>query len=182
MGFPNNLLQDDEELILHTHPHWKELFMPIVWFVLIAAFGTVGMLALPDSWGSIAQAVGWAVIAVLMVWLVVAPYVRWATTHYVFTTHRVLLRTGVITRKGRDIPLARINDVSFEQGVIERMFRFGTLVVESAGERGQQVLKDMPQVENAQSTLYRLVEEDHDRRMGAGDDEPPLATQPPPRV
>ena len=179
MGFPNNLLQEDEELILHTHPHWKELVMPVVWFVLIGAFGAIALVALPSSWGDIPMYVLWALIAVLMIWLVVTPYVRWATTHYVFTTHRVLLRFGVVTRRGRDIPLARINDVSFEQGVIERLFRFGTLVVESAGERGQQVLKDMPQVENAQSTLYRLVEEDHDRRTGGGDlGEPPTLVDP----
>ncbi|GLZ81068.1 hypothetical protein Afil01_58750 [Actinorhabdospora filicis] len=178
MGFPNNLLQEDEELVLHTHPHWKELVMPVVWFVLIGAFGSIILLALPESWGSIPKMIGWVIVVILMLWLVVTPYIRWATTHYVFTTHRVLLRTGLITRRGRDIPLARINDVSFEQGVLERMFRFGTLVVESAGERGQQVLKDMPQVENAQSTLYRLVEEDHDRRTGGlPDDEPPTLVE-----
>lgn len=178
MGFPNNLMQDDEELVLHTHPHWKALVMPVVWFVLIGAFGSIVLLALPASWGPIPRTIGLVIVVVFMLWLVVAPYVRWATTHYVFTTHRVLLRTGVITRHGRDIPLGRINDVSFEQGVLERMFRFGTLVVESAGERGQQVLKGMPQVETAQSTLYRLVEEDHDRRSGAlPDDEPPTLVQ-----
>jgi hypothetical protein len=44
------------------------------------------------------------------------------------------------------------------------MLGCGTLVVESAGERGQVVLRDIPRVETVQGTLYRLVEEDSERR------------------
>lgn len=111
--------------------------------------------------------VGIAVVAII--WLAVTPWVKWATSHYVFTTHRVLLRTGLLTRKGRDIPYARVNDVSFEQGVIQRMFRLGTLMVQSASEQGAVVFKDMPKVEMVQSTLYKLVEEDRHRRFPADD-------------
>jgi uncharacterized membrane protein YdbT with pleckstrin-like domain len=88
------------------------------------------------------------------------PWLVWRTTHYVFTNERVILRTGVFSRNGRDIPLGRVNDVSFSHGVVERMLGCGTLTIESAGERGQVVLTDIPQVEKTQSVLYELVEED----------------------
>ena len=171
MGFPDNLLAQDEEVVLHMHPHWKELIGPVFWFVVFALVGVLGYMAIPDSWGSWVPMARWiiaglAVIAI--VWLSITPWVRWATSHYVFTTHRVLLRTGLLTRKGRDIPYARVNDVSFEQGVIQRMFRLGTLMVQSASEQGAVVFKDMPKVEMVQSTLYKLVEEDRNRRF-AGD-------------
>jgi len=172
VGFPHNLLAEDERVVLHMHPHWKELIGPILWFVVLGAIGAIGFFALPQSWGSwvdIGRIAVAAIAVLLILWLAVLPWVTWATTHYVFTTHRLLMRTGVITRKGRDIPYARVNDVSFEQTVVERMFRFGTLMVQSASEQGAVIFKDMPKVEMVQSTLYKLVEEDRNRRTGVDD-------------
>jgi uncharacterized membrane protein YdbT with pleckstrin-like domain len=105
-----------------------------------------------------------AVIGVgLLAWQTLWPWLEWRTTHYVFTSERVLLREGVLARHGRDIPLARINDVSFSKGLLDRLLGSGRLTVESAGEHGQIVLNDIPQVEATQGTLYRLVEEEQNR-------------------
>ena len=48
--------------------------------------------------------------------------------------------------------------MSFSHNVFERLLRCGTLTVESAGERGQLVLRDVPKVESVQRELYRLVD------------------------
>ena len=86
---------------------------------------------------------------------------------HVFTTERVLTREGVLSRRGRDIPLSRINDVSFSHSLFERMVGSGTMTIESAGERGQVVLLDLPRVEHTQSVLYELVEVEADSRRSA---------------
>jgi uncharacterized membrane protein YdbT with pleckstrin-like domain len=80
----------------------------------------------------------------------------------VFTNERIITRQGVFSRVGRDIPLNRVNDVSFQHSFFERMLACGTLTIESAGERGQVVLDDIPHVEKVQSRLYELVEADHE--------------------
>ena len=72
------------------------------------------------------------------------PVVFWATTLYVFTNRRIITRTGFVARRGRDMPLSRVNDVSFNHTVLERIFNCGTLVVESAGERGQLQIDNVP--------------------------------------
>ena len=79
----------------------------------------------------------------------------------------VLQRAGILARHGRDVPLNRINDVSFSETILERILRSGTLVVESAGERGQISLTDVPSVERVQRELYRMVEEHQGRRDAA---------------
>jgi uncharacterized membrane protein YdbT with pleckstrin-like domain len=88
---------------------------------------------------------------------------RWRTTTYELTTRRLRMREGIVTRRGRDIPLVRINDVSFEKGLLDRLLGAGRLVVESAGEHGQILLNDIPHVEQVQGTLFRLVEDEHRR-------------------
>ena len=53
--------------------------------------------------------------------------------------------------------------MSFSHGLIDRLLGCGRLVVESAGEHGQLVLTEIPQVEKVQATLFQLVEDEHAR-------------------
>ena len=105
-----------------------------------------------------------AAAAVALLAVVLVPYLRWRTTHYVLTTHRLMTRVGILSHTGRDVPLNRINNAMYEQSFLERIINSGTLVVESAGEAGQQVLKDIPGAPAVQQLINRLVEGDHDRR------------------
>ena len=156
MGFPDSILTSDEKVVLHLRPHWRRLVAPVGWLVLVVA-AVIGAAVL---WGGTGALVLGVIGLGLLTWLALWPWLEWRTTHYVFTTERVLLRTGVLARQGRDIPLARINDVSFSHSLLERMLGSGTMTIESAGERGQVVLADLPRVEHTQSVLYELVEAD----------------------
>ena len=151
--------------MLLLHPHWKTLIRPILIAVLVVAVALVAAALIPSGSSALAVrgATGAVTVLVLMVLLIV-PLLRWRTTTYELTTKRLRTRYGIVTRRGRDIPLTRINDVSFEKGVLDRLLGAGRLVVESAGEHGQIVLTDIPQVEYVQATLFRLVE-DEQRRL-----------------
>ena len=92
------------------------------------------------------------------------PLLRWRTTHYVITTHRLLFREGILARRGRDIGLSRITDVSYRQSLWERIINSGTLTIESAGDSGATVLKQIPDSDGVQQLLNHMIEEDADRR------------------
>ena len=156
-------LTSDEQPVLLLHPHWKTLIRPIVIAVLVVAVALVAEALIPGVSLPTRGAVGVVAVLVLMVLLIV-PLLRWRTTTYELTTKRLRTRYGIVTRRGRDIPLTRINDVSFEKGLLDRLLGAGRLVVESAGEHGQIVLTDIPHVEYVQATLFRLVE-DEQRRL-----------------
>jgi len=153
----------DEQPVLLLHPHWKTLIRPVLVAVLVVAIALVAE-ALPSGSdaAAIRGAVGVVAVLFLMVWLIV-PVLRWRTTTYELTTKRLRTRFGVVTRHGRDIPLTRISDVSFQTGVLDRLLGSGRLVVESAGEHGQIVLRDIPHVEEVQATLFSLVEDEQRR-------------------
>lgn len=164
MGYPENVLASDEQVVLHRHPHWKRLFWPVV--VLLLATGLAAFLA------AVTGQAGWAhsnptakniVLAVIGVvwlviigWLTVWPFLSWWTTHFVITDRRVMFRHGVLTRSGIDIPLARINSVEFKHGLINRMLRTGTLIIESASQDPLE-FHDIPRVEQVHSLLYHEV-------------------------
>jgi uncharacterized membrane protein YdbT with pleckstrin-like domain len=168
VAYPRKLLEDGEEVVLDLHPHWRVLFMPAL-LVPVVVGAAAYLATLPD--GSSAKWVRLGILVVALLILIrfsLVPYLRWVTTHYVLTNRRVAVRVGIVARTGRDVPLTRVNDVTFRHTVIERIFRSGTLTIESAGERGQVVLEDVPRVEDVQRTIYSRVEAEDQRRRIAG--------------
>ena len=161
MGYPDNVLATDEQVVLHRHPHWKRLIGPVLALLLITAVAAFGAAVVSRTgWDPRARQVVSAVIAgiwlVLAGWLTVRPFLAWLTTHFVITDRRVMYRHGVLNRAGIDFPLARINSVEFRHGLIDRMVRTGTLVIESASQDPLEFF-DIPRVEQVHSLLYHEV-------------------------
>jgi uncharacterized membrane protein YdbT with pleckstrin-like domain len=167
---PDKVLTDGEEVVAALHPHALTMFWPVVRLLLVVGAASFGMAMIPvGSDQGLYRLVLLVVALVLVLVTVVRPLLRWWTTHYVITTHRLLYRTGVLARSGRDIALSRITDVSFSQTLWERVIRSGTLRITSAGE-GATVLHRVPGSERVLTLLNHMVEEDADRRAqdGAG--------------
>ncbi|EEP73353.1 PH domain-containing protein [Micromonospora sp. KC207] len=171
MAFPEDVLTEDEHVVLHLHPHWKAMVRPVLVLALAVAAVVAGWILLPDGGAATTALYLLAGLAVLLVlWFGLWPFLVWRSTHYLFTNERVLLQQGVLSRDRRDIPLTRINDHAMSQRFVERLLGCGTLTIESAGERGQSVLADVPHVGKVQTKLYELVEAHHDRHsLGDGE-------------
>lgn len=167
MAYPEKLLAQDEDVVRHLHPHWIRLVPATLWFVVLCVAAGFGIGYAPDSGTARTVVIGIIVVVALglMSWLSFAPWIQWRTTHYVFTTHRVLIRRGVLHHTGRDISLQRISDVAFSQSLWDRIVRAGTLTIESAGEHGQETLHDIPRSDEMQQLLNQLIEQDEDRRQ-----------------
>ncbi len=166
MAFPPKLLNDGEEVVLDLHPHWSYFAGPFAALVVtVAATIAVMVLDLPD-WLWLALL---ALTALDAIWLL-ARLAKWKTTNFVVTTDRLIFRAGVVSKQGKEIPLERLNDISFSQTVIERLLGSGDLMIESGGERGQQNFSDIRSPAKVQNEIYRQIElaagRDHDRMAG----------------
>ncbi|MEV6771511.1 PH domain-containing protein [Nocardia sp. NPDC051030] len=160
MGYPDEALAPEERLLLHRHPHWKMLFWPAVTFILITALAGFGAgVAARNTEGTLGTAL---LLAILVVWLAIvlwrsiAPLLRWKSTHFIITDRRVLIRQGVLTHTGIDIPMNRISNVQFRHGLFDRMLGTGTLIVGSASEDPLEY-DDIPQVQKVHALLYHQV-------------------------
>ena len=161
MGYPDNVLAEGEQVVLHRHPHWKRLVGPVLALLVFTALAAFAAAVVSRTgWDPRVRQVVSAVIAVLWlalaVWLTLRPFLAWVTTHFVITDRRVMYRHGVLTRAGIDIPLARINSVEFRHGLLDRLVRTGTLVIESAAQDPLE-FHDIPAVERVHSLLYHEV-------------------------
>jgi membrane protein YdbS with pleckstrin-like domain len=170
VAFPPKLLNAGEEVVLDLRPHWWFFAGPAS-LLLLALAGLVAVAA-TDLPGWLLLAVTGVVLAAL-VWFA-GRYSRWATTNFVVTTDRLIYRSGVVAKKGIEIPLERVNTVFSNQTVFERLLRSGDLVIESGGERGQQAFTDIPKPGLVQNEIYRQIEDNQNRMYGGGRSDDPI--------
>lgn len=163
MPYPQRLLNDGEEVALDIHPHW--------WFFAKSAVATLFSSAL-FLWSAVAlgdatweKGVKWlfGVTAIVsLLWLGVR-WLAWRTTHFVITTDRLIARKGIIAKSGIEIPLERVNNVSFNQSIFERVIKAGDLLIESGGEDGQQRFTDILRPDEVQNLIHLQMEENQRR-------------------
>ena len=157
MPYPDELLRADERVVLHKHPHWKTLVVPVLALLFIVALcAYLAALVAGQIWELYAWGVLIGLGGLAVVWLTLVPLLRWRTTHFVVTTRRVLVREGVLARRGIDIPIHRINSVQFRHTLMERILGCGTLIIESASDEPLE-FDDIPRVERVHSLLYHEV-------------------------
>lgn len=178
MGYPEDVLAPDERLLLHRHPHWKMLFWPIVTLIVATALaGFAGGLISQKATGTTGSALLITVLVVyvaILLWRCAVPIVSWKSTHFIVTDRRVLVRQGVLTHSGIDIPMSRISSVQFRHGLFDRLLGTGTLIIESSSSEPLEY-DDIPAVQQVHSLLYHQVfevERHRDGRDERWDDRP----------
>jgi uncharacterized membrane protein YdbT with pleckstrin-like domain len=155
MAYPRRLLDDQESVTVDLHPHWWFLAAPVAALV-VALGGAVATLLFTDADTTARTTASWAAIAALAVtsiWLVIR-YSKWLTTHFVITSRRIIFRTGLLAKRGVEVPLDRVNTVHFSQGLFERLVGAGDLLIESGGESGQQHFTDIRQPDRVQRVIH----------------------------
>jgi uncharacterized membrane protein YdbT with pleckstrin-like domain len=162
MPFPNRLLVEGEELVLDLRPHWIALVMPAV--ATVATIAVMLVLYRTFDEPVLDMVVGVAGMLFLLAYPV-RKLVDWLTSHFVVTSDRIIHRRGFIAKYSMEVPLEAINDVRFEQGILDRIIGAGTLVVQSASEAGRQVFDHIRRPEGVQKTIYHQGELNQQRMM-----------------
>jgi uncharacterized membrane protein YdbT with pleckstrin-like domain len=169
MAFPRKYLNEGEDIVVEMRPHWFFLAGPIVGLAGAIVLAIVVSSRVAGDVQRLAMIPLLLLVLVSLVWFV-ARYAKWATTTFVVTTDRLIHRTGVISKSGREIPLERLNDVSFHSTLFQRILGAGDLLIESAGERGQQLFSSFPHPERTQNLIHHQIElaqaRDADRMAG----------------
>jgi uncharacterized membrane protein YdbT with pleckstrin-like domain len=165
MAYPKHLINEGESVALDLRPHWwffsKHVLTGIPLVVLIALAFEVNddIFTVP-------------VLILVLVWAVwlLAKFLAWSRTYFVVTDQRIIFRTGILTRHGVEIPLERINNINFHQGIWERIIGAGDLEIQSAGEQGTSRFSDVRHPDGVQQEIYRQMEGDAKRDAGRGAD------------
>ena len=163
MPYPQRLLNENEEVALDLHPHW--------WFfaesvTLMVASGVAWLYFVGndnEAWWDTAGIWITGIVALGSLLWTAYRYVKWRTTNFVVTNDRLIARSGILAKSGIEIPLERVNNVSFNQSIFERILGAGDLLIESGGEDGKQRFTDIRKPNEVQNIIHMQMEDNQKR-------------------
>jgi membrane protein YdbS with pleckstrin-like domain len=154
VAISQKLLNEGEKVLVSMRQHPKALFPAVFALVLLLAVGVAVQTLIDQETVSL---VVWVIVALGVVWWVIRPFLLWLTSVHAVTDRRIITRWGIVTRRGHDIPLKRVSDLSIEINLIDRPFGCGTLIITNASTDGEVHLHDIPRVEQTKLLIHNLV-------------------------
>jgi membrane protein YdbS with pleckstrin-like domain len=155
----NKYLLPHERQVITVHRHPAVLIRPI--FEVLVGLALAGWLS-----SSVAHGNGTALLVIWILWLLlllrlgVKAY-EWSDTYFVVTSQRMLLQTGLVTRKVNMMPLSKVTDMSFQRSSLGRILGYGEFVLESAGqEQALRVVDHLPYPEQLYLEVCGLIFKD----------------------
>lgn len=142
----------DERVIASMRPHARVLVVPVL--VLWGCAGLVTLLLDRVDWPLWNLAV-LTVAGIVVALLTVVPTLAWLSRGFVFTTERVIIRSGFGGTR-RETMLSRIHDVTVRRRGLQALFGAGDVLLSTGGDRAV-VLSDVPSASLVQRTLSELL-------------------------
>ncbi|HEY1625287.1 MAG TPA: PH domain-containing protein [Streptosporangiaceae bacterium] len=128
----NKYLLPHERQVITVRQHPAVLIRRIV--EALIGLAVAGFLSDTVAHGNnIVILVIWLLWLVLLVRLVMKVF-EWSVNYFVVTSQRMLLASGIITRKVNMMPLAKVTDMSFQRSTLGRLLGYGQFILESAGQ------------------------------------------------
>jgi membrane protein YdbS with pleckstrin-like domain len=136
-------LLPSERRVIAVRRHWARLGEPVLSAVagLVALFWLDHVLPLNLSLARTLLLTGWVVLAARLVWRLL----EWREDWFVVTDRRLLMRSGLITRRIAMMPLIKVTDMSYSRPPVGRLLGYGEIVIESAGhEQALRRIRHLP--------------------------------------
>lgn len=146
-------------MVLEIRPHWSFLG----WDPLLVLATVGALVAVIVVWPSAPVAVGWVLLALVVLsslWLA-GGVLRWRRTVLVVTTTRLVQRSGVLARRGVEVRLEKVNEISYQQSIFQRLLGTGWLYLDVGGDRGVLPFSHVPRPAKVASVLHDYVDGRH---------------------
>jgi uncharacterized membrane protein YdbT with pleckstrin-like domain len=144
-----------ERRVIRVRYHWVYVFKDLLETLLFLVLVIGAERLLPDSVLIDNVAFYLALVAVLRFTVLTA---LWWIERIVITDKRVMLAEGIIVHNVGMMPLGKVTDLTFRRSLGGRIFGYGTLIVESAGQiQALNKIKYLPRPEEIYEALSELI-------------------------
>jgi membrane protein YdbS with pleckstrin-like domain len=157
MGYAEKNLAPGESILYKARYHWVFYRFTIIVLVLSAALGVSALYARRAQAGDevgrpLAYIAAAFVVLALLAFLV--RRFRASQDEFVVTNRRVIRKVGFYAREIQQAPLEKVQDISVKQGVFGRMLGYGTVIVETASEKGMLVFPAIASPEGFRNAVW----------------------------
>jgi uncharacterized membrane protein YdbT with pleckstrin-like domain len=133
MRYVRRVLQPGETIVYSTRLHWRIYIHAI--FLLIAGIILAGAaIATSDNQNlSVALRIAAGIFALLALSAALRAFIRRATTELAVTDHRVIYKSGLLSRHTIEMNRDKVESVDVDQSLLGRILGYGTVIVRGTG-------------------------------------------------
>ena len=133
MRYVRRVLQPGETIVYATKLHWLIYIHTIL--LLIACIILAGAaIATSDSQNiSLAFGIAAVIFALLALSAGLRAFIRRSTTELAVTDHRVIYKSGLLSRHTIEMNRDKVESVDVDQSLLGRIFGYGTVIVRGTG-------------------------------------------------
>ncbi|HEX6353971.1 PH domain-containing protein [Actinophytocola sp.] len=154
-------LLDTERRVIRVRRHWAYLAWDIFETIALLAVAVMVSYLLPPSMWLLQNVLWYAALFVLLRFSY--EVMSWWVERIVVTDKRMMMTTGIITTKVLMMPIGKVTDLTYERPFIGRIFGYGTMIVESAGQiQALNRIEYLPKAEQVYDAISELVFGDKD--------------------
>jgi uncharacterized membrane protein YdbT with pleckstrin-like domain len=121
-------LRAHENELYAGRPSWRALMSFYLGGIGLAVLVVVILGLLAGEWG-----LSVAIAAALVVLTLLIGYLRRVSTKYLITNQRLRISRGIVRRNVQETRLERVQNVNYQQSVLDRMLGVGTVDFDTAG-------------------------------------------------
>jgi len=129
-------LKKNEKVILTIRKHWFVLLKPILWTVILLIIAIAVAVAGSDTEFENFFLIGAGLTTVLTILWFIYKIIDRNNNLWAVTNLRIIDEYGVFTNNSKETPLDKINNVTYRQPLLGRMFNYGNVQIQSAAESG----------------------------------------------
>jgi uncharacterized membrane protein YdbT with pleckstrin-like domain len=139
-------LKKDEKIIMETKPHWLTLIGP---FLLMLIGSIIGIVI-----GSYGLLIGLVLVGYFIYKIIQRNNNLWTVTNL-----RVIDEYGVFSNNTKESPLDKINNVSYLQSFLGKIFGYGNVQIQTAAEIGSTTYFAVENPKELKDTITLMQEE-----------------------
>jgi uncharacterized membrane protein YdbT with pleckstrin-like domain len=133
MRYVRRVLQPGETVVYETRLHWL-IYLRAILALIVCGFFIGGAISSAGHQNiSLALWIAAAIFALLALSAGLGAFVRRTTTELAVTDHRVIYKTGLLSRHTLEMNRSKVESVDVNQTILGRIFGYGTIIVRGTG-------------------------------------------------
>lgn len=135
-SYVRSTLQPNEIATYRTKLHWVVFLrgcLAAFFLSVILAPGAVFLAKFVGTSIPTRGLIGLAVIGIIVITNVMPSFLEYYCSEFVITNMRVIIKLGFVRRRIIETFISKIESVDIQQGIIERLLKFGTVTLKGTG-------------------------------------------------
>lgn len=137
-------------------------FSAIIGFATVIQGTSTDLINIPFvQWTTYVLILIIALIFLLIIWNMLS----WRSTCYILTNQRVMIKSGVLSKKNIYMHYDKMQDIIVSQGIIQRISNSGNIEIFGGRDRTSLILKDIPDPDDVEDMINQKIES-HESEKG----------------